>query len=128
MNLLGKNLIIFYLMACILGAFAFHWFFIDKMMLASECFSTDCAYSSTTQTIPPEALHNFLVALIVILIAAILPLAIPLNNKFRKIPGRMFLEWKIDGFYRKLISWLKILEKRDPWLELISARIFDFKQ
>lgn len=132
MNSLSKSFIIFYLIACIGGIFLFHWFFVGEMMPISECFSIDCVYSSTAQTIPPEIFHNFFIALIAILIAVILPLAIPLNNKFRKMPGRMFLKWKIDGFCRKLISWLKILEKRDPQIAGcplgLAARIYDFRQ
>ncbi len=122
MNLLGKNFIIFSLMACILAVFAFHWFFIDDMMPASECFSVDCAYSSP-QTIPPQTANALLVALLTIFIVALLPFAIWLENKLKIMPGRMFLEWKISGFFNKLISWLKILEKRDPQAALIAARI-----
>ncbi|MEK7080406.1 MAG: hypothetical protein AAB925_01055 [Patescibacteria group bacterium] len=128
MNSFSKSFIIFYLIIAILGAFAFHWFFIDKMMPASECLSTNCAYSSTQTVIPPETMNILLIALLAILIAVILPLAIPLDNRFIKIPGRMFLKWKIEGFCRKLISWLKILEKRDPQTALIAARISDFSQ
>ena len=128
MNSFSKSFIIFYLIIAILGAFAFHWFFIDKMMPASECLSTNCAYSSTQTVIPPETMNILLIALLAILIAVILPLAIPLDNRFIKIPGRMVLKWKIEGFCRKLISWLKILEKRDPQTALIAARISDFSQ
>ena len=124
MNLLGRNFIIFYLVVCILGAFAFHWFFVNgTMMPASECLSTNCAYSSTQTIIPPETMSILLIALLAILIAVIFPPAMPLDLRFVKIPGRMFLEWRIDGFYSKLISWLKILEKRDPQTALIAARI-----
>lgn len=125
---ISRNFIIFYLIIAILGAFAFHWFFIDKMMPASECFSTNCAYSSTQTIIPPETMNVLLIALLAILIAVILPIVIPVNSRFIKIPGRMFLKWKIEGFCRKLISWLKILEKRDPQTALIAARISDFSQ
>lgn len=128
MNPISKNFIIVYLMMAILGVFAFHWFFVGNMMPASECLSTNCVYSSTQTIIPPETMNILLIALLAILIAVIIPLAIPVNNKFRKMPGQMFLKWKIDGFCRKLISWLKILEKRDPQTALIAVRISDFRQ
>jgi hypothetical protein len=128
MNLLSKNFIILYLIVCVLGAFAFHWFFIDKMMTASECLSSNCVYSSTQTIVPPETMNILLIALLAILIALILPFVISLDNNYIKIPGRMFIKWKIEGFCRKLISWLKILEKRDPQTALIAARISDFSQ
>jgi hypothetical protein len=115
-------------MVAILGAFSFHWFFVSEMMPISDCFSSNNCNYSASQTIPPVTINTLLVVLMVILIATITPLTIFLDNKFRRIPGRMFLKWKIDGFCRKLISWLKILEKRDPQTALIAARISDFSQ
>lgn len=128
MKSFSRNFIIFFLIACIVGIFGFHWFFVDKMMPASECLSTDCAYSSTQTIIPPETMNMLLIALLAILAAIILPLSIPLLNKFIKMPNRGFLKWKIEGFCRKMISWLKILEKRDPQTVLATARIYDFRQ
>lgn len=126
MNSRSRNFIIFYLMAAILGVFVFHWFFIDNMMPATECFSINCIYSSP-QTTQPKDFYNFLATLILIIIAS-LPITLWLNNEFKKILGRMLLGRKIDGFWRKLISWLKILKKRDPRTVLAVARIFDFRQ
>ncbi len=122
MNSLSKSFIIFYLMACILAVFVFHWFFIYNMMPVSECFSTDCVYS-LDQAIPPQTANALLIALLSVFIVALLPFAIWLEDKLKKTPGWMFLKWNIDTFFYKLISWLKILEKRDPEVELIAARV-----
>ncbi|MEK7658677.1 MAG: hypothetical protein AAB352_02310 [Patescibacteria group bacterium] len=98
------------------------------MMPASECFSANCAYSSTQTIIPPETINILLIALMAIFIVAIMPVVMLLRNEFKKLPWQVFFKWKIDGFYHKLISWLKILEKRDPQTTLIAARISDFSQ
>ena len=127
MNFVNKNFIIFFLILTVTGVFSFHWFFINDMMPASECASIECVYSSA-QILPPETMGALMVVLIAIFLAVIMPLTIPLANRFKRMQGRMFLEWKIDGFWHKLISWLKILEKRDPQTALIAARISDFNQ
>lgn len=129
MNLPNKKFIIFYLMACVMGAFVFHWFFVDNMMPVRECLSAnnDCVYSPA-QTIPPQTANMLLVVLLAISLFALLSFTIWLENKLKKMPGRMFLGWETEGFFDKLISWLKILEKRDPQTALTAARIFDFSQ
>lgn len=127
MNLFSKNFIILYLAVSVLGIFTFHWFFISNMMPADECFSVSCVFSSV-KTLPPLTMNILLFVLFIALIAIILPLATVFSNKFKRIPGRNFFKWKIDGFLEKLILWLKILEKRDPEIALIAARFSDFKQ
>ncbi|OGZ88105.1 MAG: hypothetical protein A2444_00080 [Candidatus Staskawiczbacteria bacterium RIFOXYC2_FULL_37_19] len=104
------------------GVFVFHWFLVGDMMPVSECVSIECVYSSA-QILPPETINTLLVVLIAVLLAVIMPLTIPLDNKLRRISGRMFLKWKFDVFLYKFISWLKILEKRDPQTASIAARI-----
>jgi len=127
MNFSNKNLIVFFLILTITGVFIFHWFLVGDMMPVSECASVECAYSSA-QILPPETMSALMVILIAVLLAVIMPLTIPLDNKLRRISGRMFLKWKFDVFLFKFISWLKILEKRDPQTALIAVWISDFRQ
>jgi len=127
MNSLNRNLMIFFLMVCVVGAFGFHWFFIDPTMPASECFSINCAYSAT-QAMPQEA-HNFLILVLVVALFAVALSPLKLHdNEFKKLSGRFVLKKLTDVFSYKLICWLKILEKRDPRTALVAARISDFRQ
>ncbi|OGZ84637.1 MAG: hypothetical protein A2599_02860 [Candidatus Staskawiczbacteria bacterium RIFOXYD1_FULL_39_28] len=127
MNSLSKNFIIIFLIICVVGIFGFHWFLISDMMPIGECFSVDCVYTPA-QTIPQGTQNILLIALMAILFGVATPLAILSDKKLTELPRRMFLEWRIGGFCRKLILWLKILEKRDPQTALIAARISNFSQ
>jgi len=127
MDFPSKKFIIFFLIASVVGVSALHWFFVAEMMPANECFSINCVYSSP-QAIPQEVRSILLIISMAIILAVIMPSTISSDNKPRRISGRMFLEWKIDGFCHKFISWLKTLEKRDPEAALTAARISDFRQ
>src|SRR5574343_108758 len=130
MSLLTKNTILISLIFVILGIFTFHWFFIDKNMSINDCLSSNICVYTASQTVTPEIRDILRIALLVVLFIVFLPLTKLLIDKFKRIPGRMFLKWKIDEFCRKLISWLKILEKRDPQTAGyplgLAARISDF--
>jgi len=127
MNFSNKNLIVFFLILTITGVFSFHWFFIDDMMPASECASSECAYSSA-QILPPETMSALMVALMVILLVVVSSFLIWPDDKLERTSQRFFLKDRIDIFCYKLISWLKILERRDPQSALIAARISDLGQ
>jgi len=127
MNFVNKSFIIFFLILSVAGVFAFHWFFIDDMMPASECASSECAYSSA-QILPPETMSALMVALMVILLVVVSSFLIWPDDKLERTSQRYFLKDRIDVFCYKLISWLKILEKRDPQTAIITARISDFGQ
>lgn len=127
MNSLSRKFIIFSLMASLLGAFAFHWFFMAEKMPAGDCMSINCIYSST-QIITQEPIRGLLVALMLILFVSLFSSLFWSIGKLKGIFKKIFFRDKIDIFYYRLFSWLKTLGKRDPWLELISARIFDFRQ
>ena len=105
-----------------MGAFGFHWVFVDEMMPIDECLSVNCVYSFP-QVVSQQINNISKIALMAILLVLVLPLTVLLDSRFSKISGQMFLKWKIGGFCRKLLSWLKILEKRDPQTVLIAARI-----
>lgn len=127
MDSVNKNLIVFFLIVCIAGIFLFHWFFMEKTMLASGCFSPGCVYYSF-QTTTHESKDVLLVILITVLLAVLLPYLFWPDNKLKRASQRFFLKDKIDVFCYKLIFWLKTLEKRDPRAALITARISDFRQ
>lgn len=121
-NSSSKNFTGFFLTIGILGVFVFHWFLLGNMMPASDCLSSDACVYSSAQTIPSETTNILLVALIMILLAGAMPSAITFADKFKKIPGKMFLEWKTNGFCRKLIFWLRILEKKDAEAAFVAVR------
>jgi len=129
MNLVNKNFIIFFLIVCVVGVFVFHWFFIQNMMPASECFSINCAYSSPQAMTQRE--NNILIFVIAVFFAVAL-MSLKFNgnefNGVRELSGRFALKKFADVFFYKLISWLKTLEKRDPQTASIAARISDFIQ
>lgn len=132
MNLLSKNFIIFYLLVSVLGIFGFHWFSVDNMMPISDCFSISNCVFTASQTITPEVKSALLIALLAVFFIGFLSSMKLLSDNFKKMSSRMFLKWKIDWVLRELISWLKIIEGRDPRVAGcplgLAARISDFRQ
>ncbi|MDP2741643.1 MAG: hypothetical protein Q8O66_03100 [bacterium] len=98
-----------------------------EIMPVSECMSTNCAYSSI-QVITQEPIGVLLIILIIVLFAALLPFALWPDDKLKRALQRFFVKHRINVFCYKLISWLKILEKRDPQTALITVRIYNFEQ
>jgi hypothetical protein len=123
MDFIKKNLMVFYLIACIAGIFMFHWFFIGEMMPVTECLSVDCMYSPP-QAIIQQKTYLLYTAIIALFISFLLFLNFP-KKIFKKISERLpYRKKKIQIFCYKLISWLKILERRDPEAALITAQVF----
>ncbi|MBI2054072.1 MAG: hypothetical protein HYT36_01960 [Candidatus Staskawiczbacteria bacterium] len=136
MNLIGKNFIAISLISAVVGIFAFHWFFIaDTGMPVTECFSIDCIYSSPKAVIQES--RDILISMAVLLAefslffaarASFTNFGDALTKASAILCSSSIFKKRPDTFYYKFNSWLKILQKRDPYAELISARISDFRQ
>lgn len=116
MNLLSKNIIIFCLLTALVAVFPIHWFFVLDMA-ADECMSTSCIYSSSQIMPSRDPVKNFLLIVLsfIFLVALFLHLLLFKNKIKNSFNSSLLQKKQITNFDYNLISWLKILEKRDPY-------------